>query len=425
MEAPNHPEVKDASNNERPARRPQRGRGRGRGGLYRRQHQQEEPSKEVSIDKFSPENLDKLMGQDFPVSSVAINIVNDTMIDTNGYANLCTQTYSQIMFEEKTVQAKLSYSEFMLVMGWLLARRVHQIRKDFYGEEIYADDLMFVIPDDIMVPGPIQMALESLGISKLVNGTTVVPDMALPRFDFKERYEQGVQSSTSSVGFQGYVEQSMANMFPFGMHMRRVLMNLGDNYHWGNQWNVRFNPERASDGRVDLPFANRGRLPGLYESYDGNEERVHGYDHTAFSTKQGVLGSVCYNGTLLRSYFSFVEYSKKYISYSTFSKVKTSSCAILGFVQSGENAPNCNVYRVFSAYTLNKWEQHAARIFKWRRLIDDAHDPTGNCAAWLRIREMPSLYETNNEITPIKSDRDMISFFISSFIVSKAKTLLM
>jgi len=421
-------------NSERYERRPSRGRGRGRvirPVFNRRRHDEKEDKKDDGLshhssDKFSPENLDKLIGDKYPITSVAVSVVNDVLLDTHGYSILCSQTYSQMMFEDNTVQSKLSYPEFMLVMGWFLVRRVHQIRKDYHGEESYCDVLFKAIPDDTLVPGPIHMALESLGIAKTVGGTTLIPELALPSAAFKERYQQGVSPTLSRSHYTGIEVQASAHMYPFGMYMRMVFMSLGDPLKWGAHWRDRFNPGAASNTGDDVIFGNYMKLPGFCEAYEGANERKHGYGITEFVLSGDILGSVCYNGTLFRSYLSFVEYMKKYIAFSPFTKVITSSCSIIGFVDCDEKSLVCNRWRVYSSYTLNKWEMHASRLFKWRRTIDGDHDPTnGLYASWLRPVELTILSERNNEISKIVSDRDLITYYVSSFMLSKAKIVLM
>jgi len=405
-----------------------RGRGsyRSRGGSsksFRKKEEAEIKPQVGSLDRYSCENLDKLMGDEFPVSSTSCTTVESVMIDVDGYSGVCSSVYKQLMGEEKDITSKLSYSEFMLVMGWVLVKRVFLIRQGFYGEETHIKHLLDSMSDDIKVPGPIAMALDSLGICKGPAGIQYVPDLVLPRYDLSNvANTHGMIPSTSDTKFKVTVPGALCYMYPFGYYMRKIKKELGDRA-FQNYWDQRINPARA--GNDDVYLVNRRFNPGIARMIDGDQGRRYEYKSADFVNASTVFGSICYNGALLRLYPSFVEMTKKYISYSEVTKSKTSSCAILGFVSHDDNnvfpSPSLHVY---SPIILSQWECHAVRLFKWRRTVPNAHASHAASPQWVSDEMLPYLSVRNNEITRIVSDDNMIKHFVSCFIVSNVKNVM-
>jgi len=372
--------------------------------------------------KFSPENLAALMDDEFPVTSHPVSLVSSVTLDCNSYLAIADEIYRVFKGEDSKCVQALSYSEFMLVMGWLLVKRVLQVRHEYYGEESFSQRFGEVFPPNLLVPGPIAMALESLGVVKTTGGATLVPDLILPQFCFSDELKQGMLPSYSSSGYQESKIGAVFSMYPFGAYKRWTLRQQGDPRNWADAW-CRLDPTIESKDDHD-PYRHQNMLPGgTIMSADG--ARREGFDaNSSFATTKDIFGSVCYNGTILRSYMLFVERVKKYMSFSSLSNSVSGSCALVGFVVADDAHPQTNAFKVYSSYALTKWEQHAVRLFKWRRIIERERDCTGEGHGVSFLRSPPSICEKTNEITPVTSDSDHIRYFISAFVVSKARVVL-
>jgi len=376
-----------------------------------------------SMSKFSPENLAALMDEEFPVTSHPVSVVQSVAIDVNSYVSISDECYRSLIYEDQKCKNALSYSEFMLVMGWLLVKRVLEVRHEYFSEESFCQRFGEVFPPDVLVPGPIAMALDSLGVVKTQGGATLVPEVILPQFNFADEIKQGMLPSYYTSGFQEPAIGAVYSMFPFGLYRRRLLQRYGDPKRYGDAWN-QLDPTVESKDRSN-PYLHANDLPGMAIMLDDDVRARDNYDaNGSFAMSKDIFGSVSYNGTIMRSYLLFVDKVKKYMSFSKVTKSTSGSCALVGFVVANDENACTNAFSVYSSYALSKWEQHAVRLFKWRRYIEKRRDATGVGEATSFSRSPPSIRERTNEITPVISDSDHIRYYVSAFVVSKARVVL-
>jgi len=411
-----------------------RGRARGRGrGMFSKMPSIEERALQVKssssteVKASSPsaasiEKLSSLMDDMFPASSSPMNMYQNCILDPSGFCLLVEDTYISLVSQDHRLEDLLSYREFMLVNGWLFARRVLQIRQYIYSEELETDRFFSAIPIDTPIAGPMQLALEAIGACRTMGGTTIVPDLVLPRMDFAHDFERGMLCSLSGDSFLGVSHMEFANcMFPFGMFSRAIAIDHGVVQP---HWNDRLDPANANAAN-DEYLAYPNQMPGLglngrVTSANRGRQPVGPFDRSA-----SVLGSVMFNGTLLRSYLSFVDRAKKYMSFGVSPKTTSGGTCLSGWVYAdNDDGAIPDAYSCFSSIALSKWEMHAVRLFKWRREIPGWQDCWDNYrGARIAFNSHPiEVRHAASEISDIKADSVMIRHFVKSFMLSRASS---
>jgi len=382
----------------------------------------EQKSPTVSHDIASPDRLSSILDESFPVASTPSSTFVNCVIDPLGFSSIAFETYNTVVSEDSSLAEDLSTAEFMLVCGWMLARRVLKIREHSFGEEVDADALFKAIPETVPIPGPVSMALQAIGECKSPSGPVIVPELILPRIDPTQPYLTGMEPSRSSEGYRGITDpRYMNSMFHYGLLKRKIRHERGNADGYGDNWNTRWNPGAAAIGDDDYLVAVRRKfLPGMNGVFSSDRERAQ--SAAPIFNGQGLLGSVCFNGAIFRSYLSFMDKAKKYMSCSPMTKELTGGNSLAGFVlgtQAADLAPT--QYRVFASHYLDLWEMHAVRIFKWRREVPPAQD----CWADGRGRFRSIVDSWNGvsirvaEITAISDNNAMIRYFVRSFVVTQ------
>jgi len=410
-----------------------RGRGRGRGYVGRGgkslptiEERTAQVKKIESTDPVVPvpnapsiEKLSSMMEDMYPVSLSLKEPYVNVGIDTYGYGNIIEQTYEAIVESDSHLEDLCSYDEFVLVMGWMLARRVLSVRNHIY-QDLNVSELLFeALPVTTPVPGPIAAALDSIGCVRAPSGSVVVPSTPLPKIDVDQNWQRGQFPVTFESSYLGEAERKYHNnMFPFWYYKRKILFEWSGGPEFKETAMDTYNPYADEDKKVDAPLKVKHLLPVVRNRGRATSKKRYTQEFPVFSEEKNILGSVCFNGTIFGSYLSLCERAQKYMRITTVKKDTSGTGAMLGWVAHDGRSMSTPHFRAFSSFSLSLSDMHGVRIFKWRRNVDADHDAVGGSSGFAFNKDPAELRLINREISSIKNDFLLVRQFVRRFVTS-------
>jgi len=410
-----------------------RGRGRGRGYVGRGGKNlptiDERTAQVKKIESTEPvipvpgapsiEKLSTMMEDMYPVSIHLRTPYINVGLDVYGYGSIIEKTYEAIVENDSHIEDLCSYDEFVLVMGWLLARRVLSVRNHIF-QDLNVSELLFdALPTTTPVPGPIAAALDSIGCVRAPSGSVVVPSIPLPKIDVRDNWQRGQFPTTFETSYLGEPERKYHNnMFPFWYFKRKIMFEWDEGPEFKETALDTYNPYADVDVKVDAPLTRKHLIPIIRNTGKKTTKKRYSQVFPKFSEEQSILGSVCFNGTILGSYLSFCERGQKYMRFSTVKKDTSGTGAMLGWVAHDGRSLSTPQFKVFSSFLVNHSDMHGVRIFKWRRYVDTDHDAVGGSTGFAFQQDASELRVINREISPIKNDFLLVRQFVRRFSVT-------
>jgi len=369
----------------------------------------------------STDKLSSLMDSLYPTSSDVARPYSNVNIDVYGFCNIVEKTYITIAECDSKAEKLLSYDEFSLVMGWLLARRVLAVRNTVYQSINPGEDLFSGVPITTPVPGPIASCLESLGHVRSPSGIVMVPQMMLPKIDVKSNWQRGLFPSHQNQQFLGDADdRGFSVMYPYWYYKRKIQFEWGNLFKYDEDCLEKLDPNNKYNEGVDGVLKRHQWIPGIRNvGRTAVSERVE-QQPPLFCVDSSILGSICYSGTILGSYLSFMKKAEKIMVCRPIKSDTSGTGCMLGWVQHYTNSLSVPTYKCYSSYNLNASDMHGVRIFKWRRRYSKFEDVLAGASVDFYWNMDPTeLKNITREIDYIRNDIVMLHDFVHAFVIDK------
>lgn len=368
--------------------------------------------------------LNAMMEAHFHVELEPTVHMSDVLIDTSGYADLCSETYRAVTSVEPKLAESLSEAEFLLCSGQILAHRVLYLRNRsspvYIAGYVELNEAMNAID---LIPEPIAQYLDGLGLFRDPTGVILRPEIVLPRHDV-HNHTVGMLPSLLSDNYAGTTSFNyMSAMFQYGL-LERKIVDDGTGNGFANAANFYTQMDPANAGPTDVHLTTApAALPRSFESLDANFRRVNRMTQVFFDANQiGVLNSIRFDPRLFNDYMAFIHRLKSHISCVPYSKDTSGSPAMLvsalaldGTVQIRPNSFD------FGAYgALTNAEMHFARLFRYREDHDAAARLTtvNGVDRHLSFRRSPAHLHCSAPLTltRMREVSNYTSFYVRTFL---------
>jgi len=339
------------------------------------------PLQPLPVQPMPLSQLSAIMDAHFPVEMEPAEYVSHVIIDTCGFVDLCKSVYTACLSVEPKLEEMLSQAEFLLASGYVLTYRVLEVQQDIAPLNLdgYATlkESIRSIPD---LPEPLEQYLEGLGLYRDAFGHTICPQLVLPTQN--THGEQTGMLPARPDGDLSTVHWSLGgSMFPYGVLERTIRRQAGDitaNLH------DRINPNLA--GVRDVLLGHFGSGPDTRCRPITAKRREHSFN-AAFDNAPEVpslLRSIKWHTPLYLNYCDFLRRLGTRISCVPYPKTRAGSPAMSTYCMA--TTPHLTNpspgYEYCSYMALTNSEQHAARLFRYRRhrivdadgyVVGDAH----------------------------------------------------
>jgi hypothetical protein len=371
----------------------------------------------------SIKELSAMMDQYYPTSLSYVDPPQTCSLDPKGYVDLSVATYNQIVARKSNLSNVCSCLEFVMCTSWLLVKRVLRIDQMLFFKHIpEAENVFRSMPDAVEIPAPLAIALESIGVIRLPTGQTIAPELVLPRIDPQNLAHTGFLPSTYQAGYQGMENLDlMQYMLPFGLWKRSF-----QNQVLGNQPNhgfafARLDPQNARPEDGYLAF------PALLPSYH-DLPLLGPRAQTAGNVQFGVDGAfsraICWSPQIYTAFTQFCALASKVMTMSPLPSSTAGTAAMAGVAlpQNGDAHNRATKYSYLSGFTMDKNEQHAARLLRWRtralraenQIVRDGLALDGDL---LFARSPGSMQQGTMTLPDIDSHPTYLSLFSGAFMV--------
>jgi len=262
----------------------------------------------------------------------------------------------------------LSATEFCLASGWLLAYRYYEVLFNITPMMVPGwlelKEAMSALPS---IPEPIAHYLEGLGLYRDAYGHTLCPQLVLPHFDTHDD-TCGMLPSDFATHTQTVPSLGGA-MFPFGLLERQIAF-LGPNNGLANRANfqTRVDPANANPA-VDVYLTRTGTFPVVIAT-PATTARTAQMPQSLFTQNQPqLLNAIRWRTDTFRSFCDFIRSAASSYSHVSYPTSKAGSPAMTSAVSVSFPAINMQSdgYQIHAYMALNNSEQHASRLFRYRR----------------------------------------------------------
>lgn len=310
--------------------------------------------------------LSAIMDAHFPVEMEPAEYVSHVIIETAGFVDLCKSVYTACLAVDSKLEEHLSQAEFLLASGYVLTYRVLEVQQDIAPLNLdgYATlkESIRAIPD---LPEPMEQYLEGLGLYRDAFGHTLCPQLILPSQNTHGE-QTGMLPTQPTGDFTTISWSHGGSMFPYGIFERTIRRQAGDataNLH------DRVNPNLA--GVRDALLGHHGSGVDTRCRPINDKRRPHSFNY-AFDNAQEVpslLRSIKWHTPLYLNYCDFLRRLATRMSCVPYPKTRAGSPAMTAYCTA--STPHLTVpsagYEYSSYMALSNSEQHAARLFRYRR----------------------------------------------------------
>lgn len=319
------------------------------------------------------QQLSAIMDAHFPVEMSPTSYVNYITLDTDGYMDVAISVYRQLMMLDPKLGAHMSMSEFCLAAGWILAYRGLEVQMSI-APDIIAGwlDLKEAMNSLPSIPEPLVHYLEGVGLYRDAYGHTLCPRHVLPSFN--------VQNVTVGMVPCELTDRVTPNftlggaMFPYGLLERQILVQGNPNVANAGTQLTQLDP--AVPGARDASLGRVGTYP-IVSTFPPHRDRIAFLANIIIARNQPqLLNSIRWHTPLFSDFCSFCKKIAKLYSCVPYPVSKAGSPAMTSHTMAVAPNPgrkNEN-YMVFGFMALTNSEQHAARLFRYRRARIDNND---------------------------------------------------
>lgn len=319
------------------------------------------------------QQLSAIMDAHFPVDMSPTSYVDYVTLDTDGYMDVCISVYRQLMMIDPKMGAQLSMAEFCLAAGWILAYRGLESQQSIAPNIIPGWlDLKEAMAALSKLPEPLVHYLEGVGLYRDAYGHTLCPRHVLP--------SEIAQDVTLGLIPADPTDRITTNwslggtMFPYGLLERQIIIQGNPNIVNANTYLTRLDP--ANNGARDASIARTGTYPTI-SAYPPHRDRIAHMAQLNIGRQQPqLLNSIRWHTPLFSDFNAFCSKAAKHYSCVAYPESKSGSPAMTSFVRM--IAPHVTRknenFSVFAFMALTNSEQHAARLFKYRRTRDHDND---------------------------------------------------
>lgn len=331
------------------------------------------PLSTLPVQPVPLQQLSAIMDAHFPVEMSPTSYVNYITLDTDGYMDVTISVYRQLMMIDPKLAVHLSMPEFCLAAGYILAYRGLEVQQSIAPDMIPGwlelKEAMAALPS---LPEPLVHYLEGVGLYRDAYGHTLCPRHVLPRFTPQDHTVGMIPADPNDRDTPNYLMGGA--MFPYGLLERRIF-NHGNPGHGAIATNmVRMDPANA--GPRDASLTRIGTYPLVSDHPIHRDRQAHLAQIIISRQQSHLLNAIRWHTPLFSDFCAFCQRAAKYYSCVPYPISKAGSPAMTTYTVT--NMPNAGVknqsFLVFAFMALSNSEQHAARLFKYRRARIDNND---------------------------------------------------
>lgn len=365
--------------------------------------------------------LSKLIEKSFPSMAKPAAAFQHVLINANRYVELCRVTYARLVAIDHRSPDYLSEREFLLVMGWLLVKRVQDAQP--YGKDPAISDFCDKV-NGLPVPAPIEEYLKFITPTTSSTGLRVYPDLIIPGQQAVGNWNT-VSTLPLRLSNQAQVDNSFApSMFPFWLLWRGMVAQAGLQVD-GHAVVVHQHDMTAPAIAADVYFADNFAVSSATGVGEERAPRTMTQARLDAMMPDGYDGAFFFDSTILPSYYHFVSRVNRKYEFRDFPTGFGDSKSILGWSEVLSPGPN-NLARpirwlVLSQGEMDKVDYYAVQLFQYRRVfrtpVGRVHLDQFNAdleAVPAQLRPPAGI-----EYDTAQDDRAFLSMYVEAYIIEQ------